>query len=100
MSEIIQVMTYDQWEERHKQVQKRARRKRKKELQKMQQYYLRQKIYGFMILVFGLLVGCIANLLTWDNLFFLGVIIVVSGLYVMITRQMLIVNRYFIELHS
>lgn len=70
MHEIIQVMTYDQWEEKHKQAQKRARKKRKKELLKMQQYYLRQKIYGFMILIFSLIVGCIANLQAWDNLFF------------------------------
>lgn len=100
MSEIIQVMTYDQWEEKHKQKQKRAKRKRKNEMMKMQRYFLKQRLYGLLILLLGVAVGCIANLTAWDNLFWLGALIVLGGLYVLVTRQMVIVDGYFLEIHK
>ena len=94
------VMTYEEWEAVNARKRAEQNRRKKREYQKLQRYFLKQKLFGLSICCFGLVVAILANLINWYNLNALAVVAMVGGLYIMITREMLLVDDYFLEVEE
>lgn len=97
MHEIIEVMTFEQWEVLHRQQQKAEARKRRKYIARLRKYYLYQRLYGLAIALFGVVVVVIGNLMLWGNLIGLGGCMAAVGLYITITRRMILADGYFCD---
>lgn len=95
MHDIIEVMTYDQWEAIHRQKQQAEVRKRRKYIARLRKYYLHQRLYGLAIVLFGVVVAVIGNLMLWGNLIGLGGCMAAVGLYIAVTRRMILADGYF-----
>ena len=96
-TEYQHVMSYDDWEEIKEGMNSRRRAKAARERENRAKYYCRQRILGFLILAVGvicLLTGCMIN----QNIVqYFGAASGLVGLYVIMTKSMVLVDRYYLE---
>lgn len=64
---------------------------------RMADYYKRQRIMGFMILIIGIASSCIGYYNIWDHLVMLGIAISLVGLSCILTKRMVYIDRYYFE---
>lgn len=90
-------MTYDDWEDIKDNMNRRRRSRAFNERKNRVKYYNRQRVLGFLILAVGvicLLAGCMIgqDIVTWFGAVAGGV-----GLYVILTKAMILVDWYYLE---
>lgn len=90
MKDTVLLMTYEDWEKEHNRIQRQVQQRHKKYIQKLRRYYLMQKLYGALIILFGLIVSVIGCLMNFPDLTGIGAICILIGLYVMISRELLL----------
>lgn len=95
--EILTYMSYDEWENIKDEMNVRRLSKLSKERKRMAIYFRKQHCLGAAIFLIGLvclIVGCyIKN----PILQYFGGIIGIAGLYLILTKQMVLVDNYFLE---
>lgn len=90
-------MTYQDWEELSADEQEEKLVKYRKANRLMASYYKRQRIMGYIFVVISLIavgVGCAMN---WQVLYTLGAVVCIFGLYCVITRRMIYIDKYYFE---
>lgn len=87
MNNVVELMTYQQWEQLHQQKKRIATEVQRKYRERLRVYYLRQRLFGFMISLVGVGIAVIGKLIDWSNFWGLGYCIILVGLYIAITRQ-------------
>lgn len=90
MKDTILLMTYEDWEKEHNRIQRQVQQRHKRYIAKIRKYYLMQKLYGALIVLFGLMVSVTGCLMNFPDLTGIGTICMLIGLYVMITREILL----------
>lgn len=91
------VFTYDEWEAITEMMKERDRKKRKAENMRTAHYFQRQKIYGSMIALFGIVCIILGHLANIVNMEVFGILVGLAGLYVVMTKEMMLVDEYFLE---
>ena len=98
-SEVITYMSYDEWENLKNKINKRRLSKINEERKRKMMYFRRQRSIGIIVFLVGLiclLIGCnTGNLI----LQYFGGIIGIVGFYLVLTKRMMLVDNYFLELH-
>lgn len=94
---VINVMTFNEWEEINNAMKERDKNKRKKEYMRMARYFRRQRLYGGMIVAFGIICIITGHIAKIVNMECLGILVSLAGLYVTLTKQMMLVDEYFLE---
>lgn len=93
----IQVMTYNDWEQLNNDIKHQKRMNYIKANKRMAEYYKRQRIMGFIIIVIGLVAVVIGCANDWGILDTLGYIISGIGLYCLFTKRMIYIDKYYFE---
>lgn len=84
---VVQLMTYEQWQDEHKKLNSKVKKARAKE----RRYYLRQKLFALLVCLFGLVIVAIGEGAAWANLKFMGDVIILVSIYVAVTQKKIIV---------
>lgn len=94
------LMTYDDYEYIRRSISAERNGRRARERERRMKYYRRQKLFGAVIMAVGaffLGVGCGIN----ENIVqYFGAGIGAVGLYTIITRRMILVDKYYLEYHD
>lgn len=93
----VLVMCYDDFEEIHDRVIQGRRNRAARDRENRAKYYSRQRVMGLVIALIGiicLIVGC--NIGT-EILESFGAIVGCFGIYVVVTKQMILVDKYYLE---
>lgn len=95
--DVINVMTFDDWNDIHDSIEYRNQQKRRKARRMRAKYYYRQRIFGVTVMAAGVIIGIVAHCTNITALEFVGAITAVAGLYTVFTKHMLFVDEYFLE---
>lgn len=93
----ISVMTFEEWENVRDAMNRRQSSKRRKERKRMALYFKRQRVFGFMIMAFGIIVALVGHFAGIVGLQYLGVGVGLFSLYPVFTKDMVLVDEYFLE---
>lgn len=93
----ISVMTFEEWEDVRDAMNNRQRSKRRKERRHMALYFKRQRTFGFMLMAFGIALALVGHFAEIVGLQYLGVGIGLFSLYPVFTKEMVLVDEYFLE---
>ena len=96
-NEPITVMTYDEYEDIRESMNARRRARVSKDRERRAKYYNRQRLMGLVIMLAGVLCLIVGCLMTARVLEYFGAAIGVFGLYIMVTKQMILVDKYYLE---
>lgn len=96
-SEAVTYMSFDEYEDIREQMNARRKRRIAKDRERRAVYFRQQRIMGFLIMAVGiacLITGCqlVAKILEY-----FGIAVGVVGLYTVFTRQMVLINKYYLE---
>ncbi len=95
IDDVIEVCTDDEWRERYqKKLQALKRAKKKREM-----YFLKQRLYGLLMLVCGLEI-CFACYTIGENhpeWYWVGIPLALYGIWCMLTQRMHIDDDYYIK---
>lgn len=94
---IVNVMTFEEWSEINDVMERRSRQKRKVARRVRANYYRRQRTFGGLIISFGTVTGTISYFTDIPALGVIGVCMALAGLYTLFTKQMILVDEYFLE---
>lgn len=84
--DALQLMSYQDWENQHKDVTRLARKRIRKE----RLYFRKQKLFGVGVAIFGLIVSVIADVTLLADVGLVGNVISLFGIYIMVTQRHLI----------
>lgn len=90
-------MTYDDWEGLNVSRRKNYLKKMQEERVKRALYYKRQRVFGFLILLVAIVILVIGVLLSKQFLQGVSIVITLIGFYIMLTRQMIFIDEYYLE---
>lgn len=90
--EIITLMTYEEWEHLHKEAQREKVLRRRRKRAREKSYFRKQKFFGLLICGLGLATAAAGEYTSWNNLSFLGIVVVGFGFYTAVTQKHLIVR--------
>lgn len=90
-------MSFNEYENMREQLNEHRKRRIDKDRERRALYYRQQRLMGTIIMFVGivcLITGCIiaANILEY-----FGIFVGLVGLYTILTRQMVLVNKYYLE---
>ena len=95
--DVINVMTFDEWENVRESMSNRQLQKKRKERKKMALYFRRQRAFGCVIMAFAVVCMIIGKVSGVEELGALGIVAGIAALYVIMTKHMMYVNEYFLE---
>lgn len=90
-------MSYDEWENINADIEKRRLSKRLRERRRKAGYYKRQRLMGAIIMLIGIICMIIGCIISQRVLQGFGVITGIVGLYTVMTKQMILVDNYYLE---
>lgn len=95
--EIITYMSYGEWENIKDEMNARRLSRLNKERRRKAVYFRKQHCTGALIFLIGLI--CLITGCSIDNsiLQYFGGIIGIAGLYLVLTKQMVLVDNYYLE---
>lgn len=94
---VITYMSFDEWENINEDMEKRRDIKRLKERHRKARYFKRQRCLGAIIMLVGTICLISGSIITKTILQYFGLIIGFVGLYIMYTKQMIVVDGYYLE---
>ena len=97
-SEGIVYMTYDEYEDVKSQMNERRQIRMRKDRERRARYYKRQRILGALIMLVGIICIIIGCFIHTNLLEIFGVLVGVVGLYIIVTPQMVLVDKYYLEI--
>ena len=95
--DVITYMSYDEWENINENMRKRRLSKRLRERRRKAGYYKRQRLMGAIIMLIGIICMVISCIISQRVLQGFGVIVGIVGLYTVMTKQMILVDNYYLE---
>ena len=96
-AEPIMYMSYDEFEDMKDKMNERRQSRIRKERERKANYYKRQRLMGVLIMLVGigcLIAGCCLHTTLME---YFGVFVGVVGLYIIVTPQMVLVDKYYLE---
>ena len=90
-------LNYRDWDSIHRQQRNAYFQKMQYERTRRASYYKRQRSMGFMLLLVAMTVLIVACVNAFAVLQGVGVVVALFGLYTMLTRQMVLVDSYYLE---
>ncbi len=90
-------MSFNEYENMREQLNERRKQRIGKDRERRAVYYRQQRIMGVAIMLVGiacLIIGCV---ITASILEYFGIFVGLVGLYTIFTRQMVLVNKYYLE---
>lgn len=90
-------LSYEEYENLKTQMNSRRTNRIRAERERKAKYFKKQRLFGALIMLAG--IGCIVGgkFLEAMILQYFGVAVGVVGLYTMITPQMVLINKYYLE---
>lgn len=95
--EIITYMSYGEWENINSDMENRKNTKRLRERRRKAGYYKRQRLMGAIIMLIGIICMVVSCIISQRVLQGFGVIVGIVGLYTIMTKQMILVDSYYLE---
>lgn len=92
----VMVMTYDDYEDIREGMNRRAKARRMVDRENMAKYYGRQRIFGLVILLVGVVCLVVGSNISKIMEYF-GAVVGLYGLYVSVTKHMVLKDSYYIE---
>jgi hypothetical protein len=83
--------------EREFKAERKNRIRQRAEINRRTQYYMQQKLFGVVFILFAVVLFVISHNNDIPELLLIGVISFVVGLYVIMTKHMIFVNSYWLE---
>jgi len=83
--------------EREFKAERKNRIRQRAEINRRTQYYMQQKLFGVVFILFAVVLFVISHNNDIPELLLIGVISFVVGLYVVMTKHMIFVNSYWLE---
>lgn len=96
-TDYVTVMTYEDFAALQDKMDQRRKKRRAKDRENRVVYFKRQRFVGSVILLVGAIAMAAGCGFSSDRLQFFGGIVGMIGLYVMLTKQMIIIDRYYLE---
>lgn len=96
-ADSITVMSFDEYEDIRDRMNERRKQRINKDRERRALYYRQQRLMGAIIMIVGiacLITGCC---ITAKILEYFGIFAAVVGLYIVVTPQMILVNKYYLE---
>lgn len=93
-------MTYEEFEDIYNGFTARRRNRAAKDREKRMKYYRRQKLFGAVIMAVGGIFLGIGHVVEADVMEYFGAAVGFVGLYIIMTRQMVLVDKYYLEVHD
>ena len=90
-------LPYSDWESINRNRRGVSMQKMKAEREKRSKYYKHQRLFGLVLLVLAIIVLIVACANGYEILQGVGVVLALFGLYTMLTRQMILINEYYLE---
>lgn len=78
--------------------ERKNRIRQRSEIDRRTQYYMQQKLFGVVFILFAVALCMISHNNDIPELLLIGVISFVVGLYVVMTKHMIFVNSYWLEM--
>lgn len=91
------LMTYGDWQEYTTEYKRRILAHMEREREKRAAYYARQRAFGLLLLVISLTSMLIASVNRFDVVLGISAIVALLGVYMMLTRQMILIDGYYLE---
>lgn len=95
--EVITYMSYDEWNNINNDMEKRRLSKRFRERRRKAEYYKRQRFMGVIITLIGIICMVISCIISQMVLQAFGAVFGIVGLYTILTKQMILVDNYYLE---
>lgn len=83
--------------EREFKAERKNRIRQRAEINRRTQYYMQQKLFGVVFILFAVTLFVISHNNNIPELLLIGVISFAVGLYVIMTKHMIFVNSYWLE---
>lgn len=96
-TDFVTVMSYDDFAAIQDKMDQRRRKRRAKDRENKIIYFKHQRCLGAAILAIGSLIVGIGCGVDADRLQLFGAVVGVVGLYVMLTKQMILIDKYYLE---
>ena len=96
-TDFVTVMSYDDFAAIQDKMEQRRRKRRAKDREDKIAYFKHQRYLGIAILLAGAIIVAAGSGLNADKLQLFGAVVGISGLYVMLTKQMILIDRYYLE---
>lgn len=90
-------MSYDEWAKLNDGMEKRRFLKRLRERRRKAGYYKRQRLMGAIIMLIGIICMVISCIISQSVLQVVGAIFGIAGLYTILTKQMILIDSYYLE---
>lgn len=90
-------LSYHDWDNIGKQQRSAYLQKLKAERLKKAAYYRRQRCFGFLFLVLGLVSVLISSVYNFLFLQGMGCVVLLLGVYIALTKQMIYMDSYYFE---
>ena len=90
-------LPFSDWENINRNRRGASMQKLKAEREKRARYYKHQRLFGFALLVLAIIVLIVACANGYEILQGVGIVLALFGLYTMLTRQMILINEYYLE---
>lgn len=95
--EVITYMSYDEWAKINDGMKKQRLLKHLRERRRKAGYYKRQRLMGAIIMLIGIICMVISCIISQRTLQAFGVVFGIVGLYIILTKQMILVDNYYLE---
>ena len=96
-TEVITYMTYSEWQDIKDKMNERRFNKLVKERKRKAMYFRRQQCMGAVFFLVGLMCLITGSIIDNSIMQYFGGIIGLLGLYIGLTKQMILVDTYFLE---
>lgn len=93
----VTVMSYDDYEDIRESMNRRAKGRRAADRENMAKYYGRQRIFGLVILLVGVVCLIVGDGISSSIMEYFGAAVGLYGLYMSVTKHMILVDSYYIE---
>lgn len=91
------VMSFDEFLAIQDKMQQRNNTRRTKDRKNRITYYKRQRIFGISIMAVGILILLLGFFIGSRVIQLFGTVVGLTGLYIMLTKQMILVDSYYLE---
>lgn len=94
------LMTFEDYESIRNGLNTRRSDRKARDRERRMKYYRRQKLFGAIIMAVGaafLGIGCCID---EGIMQYFGAVVGVAGLYIIVTKQMVLVDKYYLEYHD
>lgn len=90
-------MSFNDYEDMRDKFNERRKQRVHKDRERKAMYYSQQRIMGAIITLVGIICLIIGCAITANILEYFGLFISIIGIYTVFTRQMLLINKYYLE---